>query len=99
MNLALKIFDETCKAYASVLDPDTLASIKEKVSDAEIKFQTDLYVNVTHGLIEKAASLKTEKAKQKYRLQVINLLQEGLNNPNSNREQLNALLTDINTSV
>lgn len=88
MDLALKLFNEIKQKHTHLLDADTMSIIERTVPAADIKFQTDLYLNVAQGHIEKAGKLKTEKARQKYKQQARDIIMEGLNNPRSNKKDL-----------
>jgi uncharacterized membrane protein len=88
MALALKLSTEMKDLEVGLLDVSTSKTINRIISDAEKQFQTNLYLNVAQGHMDKVGKLKTEKARLKYKQQAKDIIIEGLNNPNSNKDCL-----------
>lgn len=92
MTLLLALWREIEAKYSYLMSKEILKIAKEIVSEAQKQFQTALYINLARGYIEKADSLKTDKAKEKYRFLAREIILEGLSNPQSDKKELEALL-------
>jgi len=95
MNLALKLWGEIEDKYFDLLSNENKKTIKEIVSEAHRRFQTDIYLNLARAHIEKVNSLRTDKAKERYRLLAREVISEGLANPQSDKKKLEDLLSQI----
>ena len=81
-------YEEIRKEYANLITPEAMLEIDRVVSDCVKQFNTKLYTNIARAHIEKAEKLKTVKSKKKYAALAIEAIQEGLLNPNSEKQSL-----------
>jgi len=88
-------FTEVQKSYTDLLDAYTMMLVRDIVSKAGHEFHTALFKNMAQGNIEKAAKLKTTKARQKYWMAAREIIEEGMGNPNSDKGELQSLLSQI----
>ncbi len=80
--------------FASAAREGTLAEIEKTFAESKTNFHTNLYINVAAGYVEKAKKLKSEKAREKYFLLASQVLQEGRNDPYSNKAVLDQKLKE-----
>lgn len=59
------------------------------------KAYTALYIAPATKAIEKSKTLKQAKSKEKYKLQAIELLEKGLQDPKANHEKISKMLNEI----
>ncbi len=85
--------------YIELLSDDVKKYIGSVVDSAYKNFQTDMYLNMAQGHIDKAYSLKTEKSRNKYKLLACDVLREGLENPTSDKDKIKAKLFLIENSM
>ena len=81
-------YEEIRKEYADLMTHETILEIDRVVSDCVKQFNTNLYTNIARAHIEKAEKLKTVKSKKRYAALAMEAIQEGLLNPNSEKQSL-----------
>jgi hypothetical protein len=69
---------ENVREKSYVISSETFSKIADAARNAEEKYHTVFYVNQVVGLEERAAKLKTRKAKLKYWAQAIDVLKDGI---------------------
>ena len=92
MALAEQILAECSDRDADLMTPATTAAIKDLVEFEQRTFHTDVYLNEARTHRAKAAELKTAKARTKHRQRAQEIIAEGLNDPRSDKDALNAFL-------
>lgn len=88
-SVVYKIYDDFLKEYSHMISDETLSKINLIIEKYEYDYHTLLYINIANGYIQKANNLKTLKSKAKYIELAINTLEEGLNDPLSDKDILN----------
>jgi len=89
------MWHEVESQYSDLFSDEVFSKVKAIVIDAQHKYHTVLYMNVARGHIEKATTLKTDKAKEKYLTLAQEVILEGLDNPNSDKSELHSLQLKI----
>jgi hypothetical protein len=92
MGSVRKLWLEVEDTYSYLLSEYVEKSASTIVNEALFRYQTVFYVNQAQAFIDKISVLKTDKAKAKYREMALQVIQEGLANPESNKADLEALL-------
>lgn len=98
MALAEEMYAVALGGYANLMTFSTRDTIKQHMESGRQAFNTNRYINESRGILEKAAKLKTEKARARYRENARAVIREGLANPLSNKERLQTHLSFIGDS-
>jgi len=88
MQLANKNFEEIQGYLSTIVSPDTSYQINDIFSNAKSEFSTVRYLNLANAYLEKAEKLKTEKSKQKYYGMVMQSFEQGMSDPDSDKDRL-----------
>jgi hypothetical protein len=81
-------YEEIRKDHVRLIAPETLAEIDRVVGECEKEFSTIFYANIAGAHIDKAGKLKTDKSKAKYSALAMEVIIEGLENPDSEKSRL-----------
>lgn len=81
-------YAEIRREHANLITAETMAEIDRVVNECIKAFYTRLYENIALAHIEKAKKLKTVKSKEKYAALAMEAINEGLENPRSEKYAL-----------
>lgn len=98
MEDALRLLEESRRKQGYLLTENDWRIAEEHVVSARQKFETAWRVNSVTALLEKAATLKTEKAKTKYIAEARAILEEGLGRTDADTACLQALLSKVSAA-
>lgn len=99
MAFAIDRSDDMKENYASLLTPFVVKEIDQYLIDAQERFNTQMYINVSNGHVEKADSLKTAKGKLKHLGLARDMLQTGIKSGKGNIIELENALNAVNTTI
>lgn len=88
-------YEEIRKDHVRLIAPETLAEIDRVVGECEKEFSTIFYANIAGAYIDKAEKLKTDKSKAKYSALAMEVIIEGLENPDSEKSRLKEVKREI----
>lgn len=75
-------------SLAHLVTPETRVQIQQVIDTNGRLIKTQAYLNLANGNLDKALTMKTEKAKSKYTLLALDVIDEGLSEPESDKEAL-----------
>lgn len=96
MKLALDRWQESQQEYGGLLAPETADLIASVIAETHNLYHTTLYLNMAGAHLEKAQNLKTEKGRAKHRDLAKVIIQDGLNDPLSDKAKLTEVLNQVN---
>lgn len=99
MAFAIECSDEIKTNFTELLSPYVIKEIDQYVYKAQEQFNTQMYINVSNGYIEKANSLKTTNGKQKYLGLARDVLKSGIDAGKGNIPELEVALYSVNTTI
>lgn len=74
--------------FAYIVSPDVRAEIQRVVDTSSALIKSQAYVNIANGHIQKSLTMKTQKARSKYALQALEVIEDGLSKPESDQDAL-----------
>ncbi|NLT22567.1 MAG: hypothetical protein GXX82_05930 [Syntrophorhabdus sp.] len=95
MKLALDRWQESQQEYGGLLAPETADLIASVIEETHSLYHTTLYLNMAGAHLEKAQNLKTEKGRAKHRDLAKVIIQDGLDDPLSDKTKLTELLNQV----
>ncbi len=95
MELALDRWQESQQEHTGLLAPETAVLIASVIEETRNIYHTTLYLNIAGSHLEKAQNLKTEKGRAKHRDLAKVIIQDGLNDPLSDKAKLTEVLNQV----
>ncbi len=99
MAFAIECSDDIKTHFTELLSPYVIKEIDQYVYKAQEQFNTQMYLNVSNGHMEKANSLKTTNGKQKYLGLARDVLKSGIEAGKGNIPELEVALYSVNATI
>ena len=99
MQFAIERGEDVVKNYSQVVSPYVISQVTYIISEAQSKFNTQLYINISSGCIAKAEKLKSDKGKLKHLELAKSAIEEGISLGKGDLEVLDRALRTVDGMI